>query len=464
VRGGALWRLLLVGFGTLVVPLDTALNIAFPPITRHFGLALSEIQWVVVCYVLTYGSLMLGIGRLGDIFGHALVFRLGLAGSAVALLLCAAAPSYAWLLGFRVVQGVAAALVISCGPALVTALFPEAQRGRVLGLYALMFAAGGVLGPLLGGVLVAAWGWPAVFWFRAPIALLALLLLRGLPAPPPAGAREPFDLPGAVLLALLIGSLLLAMNQARHLGQGGIAVLPLAALFLAALLGFLRRSRSAPRPVIVLAHFRRPGFARVNAGNALVNLAGFAVLLFVPYYLAGIAGLPTALAGLVLAASPAGTALAAAPAGWLLARVPAWRMVQLGVALSGAGLGLVALWGAASPPALLVLSLLLHGAGQGLVQVGYTEIVTATLPRQDRGVAGSLAMMTRTLGVVSAASLLTLWFEAWQTAARTGGATPAEAFLAGFGAAFALAAALCGLVLALLLPRPASGEVRQPRG
>ncbi|MDO9710772.1 MFS transporter [Paracraurococcus lichenis] len=453
VRRDALWRLGLVGLGTLAVPLDTALNIAFPAITEAFGLALPDIQWMVIGYVLTYGSLMLGIGRLGDIFGHARVFRAGLAASALAYLLCAVAPGYGWLLALRVAQGVGAALVIGCGPALATSLFPEAERGRVLGLYALMFAAGSVIGPSLGGVLLAAWGWPAVFWFRAPIALLALLLLlRGLPTPPPAAAREPFDLPGAVLVALATGSLLLAVNQARHLGAGGMSALPLAALFLAALAGFLRRSRTAPRPVIAPGHFRRPGFARLNAANALANFAGFAVLLFVPYWLTGIARLPTATAGFVLAVAPLGTALAAAPAGWLLARLPAWRMARAGVALGALGLGLVAAWQPGTPLPALLPGLLLLGIGQGLVQVGYAEIVTATLPRQDRGVAGSLTMLTRTLGITGAASLLTLWFDHWQAAALAGGAAPAEAFLRAFAAAFALAAGLSAAAWLLLAP------------
>ncbi|MDN3564528.1 MFS transporter [Paeniroseomonas aquatica] len=439
-----------MGLGTMVVPLDSALNIAFPAITAHFGLALPEIQWIVICYVLTYGSLMLGIGRLGDIFGHLRVFRAGLAWSAVAYLACAWAPDYGWLLACRVLQGIGAALVISCGPALVTGWFPEPLRPRVLGLYTLMFAAGSVLGPSLGGLLVAWFGWEAVFWFRSPIALLALLLLRGGEAARPAGPREPFDLAGAVLLALAIGSLLLAINR---LGGGGLAALPLAALFLAALLGFLRQSRRSPRPLIALGYFRLPGFAALNIANALVNLAGFAVLLFVPYYLTRIAGLPVALAGLVLAASPAGAMLVSAPGGWLLGRVPARRMAGIGIGLVAAGLGLMALWGAATPLALLVLALLLHGAGLGLLQVSYTDSVTATLPRQDRGVAGSLAMMTRTLGVVTAASLLTLVFAALEAAALAGGAAPGEAFLRAFRLSFLLAAAIPAAVLLLAVIR-----------
>src|SRR5215510_15781960 len=112
-------RLVLVGLGTAVVPLDTAVNIAFPDITTSFGLPIEAIQWVVICYVLTYTSLMLAFGRVGDIFGHGRVFRAGLLWSAMALLLCAVAPAYGWLLFFRVLQGIGAGLVISVAPAFV---------------------------------------------------------------------------------------------------------------------------------------------------------------------------------------------------------------------------------------------------------------------------------------------------------------------------------------------------------
>jgi MFS family permease len=447
LQRGAFGQLLLVGLGTSVVPLDSALNIAFPAMTAHFGQPIADIQWIVICYVLTYGSLMLGIGRLGDIFGHALVFRTGLGWSAVAYLLCAAAPSFPWLMACRVLQGVGAALVISCGPALVTGLFAEALRPRVLGAYALLLATGSVLGPTLGGVLVAWFGWEAVFWFRTPIALAALLLLRRLPAAPRPAVRESFDLAGAALLALSIGSLLLAVNQARH-GWPAVALL---ALFGLALWGFLRQSHRSARPVLALHHFALPGFATLNLANALANLAAFAVLLFVPYYLTRIAALPVGLAGLFLASSAVGTMAASLPGGWLLGRVAARGMAAAGIGGIAAGLALMALWGAATPPWLLLPPLLLHGAGLGLLQVSTTELVTATLPRADRGVAGSLAMMTRTLGVVTAASLLTLLFEIVQASAQAAGAAPPEAFLHAFRASLACAAAVAMLAALVLL-------------
>src|SRR5215210_48940 len=195
-------RLALIGLGISVVPLDTAVNIAFPDITGSFGLPIPMIQWVVICYVLTHAGLMLAFGRVGDMWGHARVFRLGLAWNTAAFLLCAAAPSFGALLFFRFLQGIGAGLIISCAPALVTSLYPEARRSHALGIFTLMFAIGSASGPLIGGALVEHWGWPAVFWFRAPIALASLLLLRGLPSgvgltQGAARGEQRFDIAGA---------------------------------------------------------------------------------------------------------------------------------------------------------------------------------------------------------------------------------------------------------------------------
>src|SRR5205814_1963953 len=179
-RGGL--RLVMLGLGVSVVPLDTAVNISFPDITGSFGLPLAMIQWVIICYVLTHAGLMLAFGRAGDIWSHGSVLRAGLAWSTVAFILCALAPTFGWLLFFRFLQGIGAGLIISCAPAVVTSLYPETRRAHALGIFTLMFALGSAVGPLIGGALVARWGWPGVFWFRAPIALTALVLLHGLPA------------------------------------------------------------------------------------------------------------------------------------------------------------------------------------------------------------------------------------------------------------------------------------------
>src|SRR5262249_25861231 len=162
--------------------------------------SIGDIQWVVICYVLTYASLLLAMGRIGDTVGHALVFRIGLVWSTVALLLVGWSPSFGAMLLFRCLQGIGAALVLSCGTALVTSLYGEGRRSQALGIYTMMLSVGLMLGPLFGGALTTAWGWPAVFWFRIPIAVAALLLLRGMPASQQREVADRFDVLGGVAL------------------------------------------------------------------------------------------------------------------------------------------------------------------------------------------------------------------------------------------------------------------------
>ncbi|MGH7115979.1 MAG: MFS transporter [Stellaceae bacterium] len=433
-------RLMLVGLGASVVPLDTAVNIAFPAITHSFGLPIRMIQWVVICYVLTYASLMLAFGRVGDIFGHARVFRAGLLWSIAAFLACAAAPAYGWLLFCRFLQGIGAGLVISVAPALITGLFPEHRRGRAVAAFTMMFALGSAAGPLIGGTLVSLWGWPAVFWFRAPIALAALLFLRGLPAPPRVGAREPLDIAGAVLLALTISSLLLFINEVPQLERHGWLALVLLAVALTGLGAFIRREARAAAPIVDLRVFRSGRFAAVNLASVLIYLASFSVLLFVPYYLVRFTALSLPVAGAVLATSFVGTIAASPLAGRLLERIPANLIALLGALLDGAGLVVIGGWdaGAGHIPVILA-ALVLQGFGVGLFQVAYLDVVLGTIPGHHRGVAGGVAMLTRTLGIVSGATLLTLGFQAVSAAALANGHDASAAFLAAFHATFRVA-------------------------
>jgi EmrB/QacA subfamily drug resistance transporter len=447
-------RLVSVGLGASVVPLDTAVNIAFPNITQSFGLPIQMIQWVVICYVLTYASLMLAFGRVGDIFGHALVFRAGLLWSVAAFLLCAAAPAYGWLLFFRFLQGIGAGLVISVAPALVIELYPEHRRSRAVAAFTMMFAIASAVGPLIGGVLVRYWGWPAVFGFRAPIALTALVFVGGLPASPRPGMREPLDIVGAILLALGISTLLLLLNELQRFSQHDFLAASLAALALASLVGFVLRERRVAEPIVNLDLFRIGGFAIINFSSVLIYLTSFSVLLFTPYYLVRFTGLSLPAAGTMLAASFVGMMAASPLAGRVIERVPANRVALLGAVLGGAGLILIGGWDPGAPWQVLAIAstLVLQGFGVGLFQVAYIDVVMATIPRQHRGIAGSLAMLSRTLGIVGGATLLTLLFHAVEASALADGHDAADGFLTAYRATFRLAgmvSALTGVVAAL---------------
>jgi MFS family permease len=387
---------------------------------------------------------MLVCGKLGDLFGHRLIFRLGLAVSAVGCAACAAAPDWPLLLWARAGQGIGTALALSCTAALATSVYPPEQRLRALAGFAMTMSLASAVGPLVGGIVVQLWDWSAVYWMRVPIALATLALSGLLPAPQQRQSR-PFDAPGAVLIAACMSTLLLALVLSqRPAAPGWLA----AVLFVSApvlLYAYVRRTRTVAEPIIRPALFADAAFAVPNAMNALANLAGFAILLLTPYYLVNVLKLSAGLSGLMLALAFCG-ALAGAPlAAVLVPRIGRRTTAFAGVALVGLGLLPLGFTTANTWLPVVVLLLVVEGLGQGLLTVAYTDLVTDTLAARDRGVAGSLALLTRTIGVVSGAAVLT----ALQAHAA------ADGFMAGYRFAFTVAGGglLAALALSCLWPR-----------
>lgn len=431
-----------VGLGTMVVPFDSSVNVAFPHIIRAFALPIPAIQWVVIAYTLTYAALTLIFGRLGDMIGHRFVFLAGCACSAVAFALCSMALSYPMLLAARVLQGVGAALTLSCGPAIATSLYAEADRPRILGYYTMAFGFGSVLGPIVAGLMIGQFGWQAVFWFRAPVALAAFVLAFGLSADRGL-TRQSFDMPGALLLVISMSGMLMALNQLKVLGWACAAA---AVVTVAAASLFTLRQLRVRQPIIDVRYFRDLDFALVNVAHAALNVAGFSIMLLVPFYLDRLGGLSVPVGGIVLASSPLGIMLAAPLAGRLATRFPPRLLALLGSVAMAAAQIAIGMAGEPSHIPLLCLSMFVQGFGLGLFQVAYFDIATATIPRENRGVAGSLVMVTRTVGVVTGATVLMLIFQTLRADASAGGVPDTAAFLTGFQGAFHIAAALPVLV------------------
>jgi MFS family permease len=349
------------------------------------------------------------------------------------------------------VQGIGTALVLSCAPALATLLYDESRRINALGSYSSLTALAAVIAPLAGGASIAALGWSGVFWFRAPVAALALLLLPLIPhlhRPPPAAQWGASDVAGPALLATSLAFLLLAPALFDVGGSGSLALLT-AAIGLAVLGAFARHESRAGNPILPLALTRDPDFVLANAAGIAVHFVAFAVPLLAPYYLTRIAGHAPIESGAVLALSPAGilvgSALAARAAGVFGVR----RTALLGGALVAVGGVAIALWPKVPGLPMILATLALHGMGLGLFQVAYADIVVAALPRQERGVAGSLTMVTRTVGVMGAATALTAALHAIEGRLRAAGASDAAAFEHAFSTVFLYAALLLAAFLAL---------------
>lgn len=437
-----LWAgLLAIGLGAAIAPMDFAVNVAFPAITEAFALDVAAIRWVVICYVVTYASLMLACGKLGDVIGHRRVFRAGLVTGALAFVACGLAESYAWLLAARALQGVATALVLSCAPALVVEVCGASRRTWALSRYAMTGALAGIAGPLIGGIVMQWLGWAGVFWFRLPVALLALLLLAKLPVTETKDvphSRQRFDVLSALLLATGLALLLLSpalWNAAMHVAlpfvAGGVGAI--------LLVWFALRERRGVERVLPVAALRNRALLAANAGSVMVSFVGFAIPLLVPYYLARIGGFDAAAMGLLLATSTTGMFAASMATPRVVHMLGQRLAILLGAAVVALAQFAIALWTltpAAPPLIALIAALVLHGAGIGLFQVSYTDFVVGALPPENRGVAGGLTLLTRTTGVIVSAVILSNGLQMIETRHLAAGLAANVAFHAAFGAVF----------------------------
>ncbi len=412
--------------------LDSALNIAFPDLTTHFDLDVGGLQWVIVCFVLAFGGPLLAAGQLGDRLGHRRVLAAGAALTGLAFVVCALAPTFGILLAGRVLQGLGTALVMASAPALLTLTTPHSQRGRALGRFQTAAAVGLAAGPIIGGPLVAVWGWPAVFWFRVPLTVLLIGLSR-------TGRRSPLHprdpnpqtdiLGGAVFTVALVGALLM-INGGRTLGWTSPLVGLAAVVTVAAVAAIPAVARRSAQPVLDPRLIRRPGFTAATSLAVLANGAMFVTWLLMPSLLVDRIGWSVLVSGVVLALSPAATAVAASIAGRQADRGRSTRLVLVGLALEAAGLATLGIIGGFADPAagglaargaagglagtaltvLLVLGMVGAGFGLGLFLTPNMATIMSALPDTSQGVAGGLNFLTRTTGIVASVGLASALF------------------------------------------------------
>lgn len=409
-----------IGLAATVGMADSAANVAFPSIANEFGIAPGDIQWVITLYILAQTSLAIGFGKIADRQGYTPVLRAGLLISAIALTGCAMATQYHVLVAMRILQGIGVGIILAVTPAMAASLRPAQEQRQAMAAYATWLAVGLAAGPLVGGHLVALGQWPAVFWARVPIALLALALTLLLPGklarPAPAGSlpdrhasgNNPLapDWLGATWLVASLGSLVLLLVQWRT-PLLGIASIPVFALLLGAcILCFVRAERSATDPVLPLHLFANPGFRLLQLCAVAVNVAAFSLFLLIPFLLSDWAAMPIVRAGYILTLYPLGMMISGLAGGWLGNRVSNFRLLVSGIAVCAAGLLVAAIASTLTSTPLLCMALLATGLGHGAFQVAYLERTLSDMPVSQRGVAGAITGVTRLLGIILATTIL----------------------------------------------------------
>lgn len=433
-------------------------NVSLPTLALAFGAPFQAVQWVVLAYLLAVTCMIVSVGRLGDRVGRKRLLMIGVGLFTLASVGCGLAPGLATLIAARGVQGLGAAVMMALTLAFVGDAVPKERIGRAMGLLGSMSAVGTALGPSLGGVLIAGFGWRAIFLVNLPSGLLTLWLVwRFLPRDRSTelGADKGFDLPGTLFLAISLAAYALAMTQGKG-GFGGEA-LALLGVAVAGLAGFVLVEGYVRNPLIRLTMFRDPDLSASLGMSLVVSTVMMATLVVGPFYLSGALGLDPARVGLVMSVGPVLSALTGVFAGRAVDRIGAVVAVVCGLAvmlLGAVGLVLLpGLWG-------YVVALMMLTPGYQLFQAANNTAVLAGVEADRRGLVSGLLNLARNLGLVTGASLMGAVFALAVGGDVKASASPALRF--GMQMTFGLAALLIfgALILAGLGLWRASRRVR----
>ncbi len=422
--------LVVVGLGTLLGAMSGSMaNIALPDLGRDLGISVETSRWTVQAFHIAVGVPLLLVGRFADLLGPSRLYLTGTSIFGLAALGCGLSGSLSMLVLMRGIQGVGAAMIMACGPALLTTTFPARMRGRALGMLATATYLGLTIGPSVGGILVAEAGWRFAFLAAAPFALLVVLLgMSFLPgsntahgtAPgssTPPGLFSPRNMGEAAALALGLSCLLFFLSQ---VGSWGVAA-PRSILFVSGavsgLLVFAHLQRRNPTALLDLSLFRSRLFtaAVLSAGANYVAL--FSVILLMPFYLEEGLHLSTSRAGLLLGVQPLTMAMVASPSGWLSDKLGSRLLATTGMATLALGLWGLGTVGEGTSAGLVAVWLAVIGLGTGIFISPNSAALMGAAPASRQGMAGSVLAQARTLGIFCGVVLASTTFR------RAGGTT-----------------------------------------
>jgi EmrB/QacA subfamily drug resistance transporter len=483
------WALSTVALGTFMSTLDSSIvNVSLPVILQYFRTDLATIQWVVLAYLLTITALLLTFGRLADIWGRKRVYTIGFGVFTLGSLCCALSGSPGQLIAARVLQAVGGAMIQANGLAITSAVFPEEQRGRALGIQGTVVATGTTLGPSFGGLLTGTFGWQANFLVNLPVGIfgigLALLVLeeRRISTRRPGAGK--FDPLGALLAAVTLVTLILALNRGGRAGWDSPAILALLAVAAVSLVAFLVVESRVAAPLISLALFRIRSFATGSSAAFLSFLAIAAHFFLMPFFLQLALGFPPGQAGLLLTPTSLTLAVVAPLSGYLSERLGARLLSSIGLSISCLALFLLSRLTTDVHYLDVLGRLILLGVGMGLFNSPNSSAVFASVPRAQYGVVGGFISMVRNsgqavgqavAGAVVVSAIAPVVGSGGLDALRAGVGSGTDtapllrAFLTGLQHAYLLAAAFaaCGALISVLrgsapATTPATGQQPAP--
>ncbi|AOY60396.1 MULTISPECIES: MFS transporter [Desulfococcus] len=385
----------------------SAVNIALPAIQAEFAVDAVVLGWLANAYLLATGVALVPAGKIADIYGRRKIFITGILVFTVATTATAVMPSISWIILLRILQGMGAAMTMTTGIAIISAVFPPSERGKAIGITVSSVYIGLSVGPFAGGLLTGAFGWRAIFLINAPIGAAALLLaalkIREEWAD---AAGERFDVAGSLfygvaLVCLMYGLSILPARLGLGLLGGGALAMGL----------FIRHELRTAFPVFEVRLFRQNRTFTYSSLAALINYAAtFAVAFLMSLYLQYIKGMSPEAAGTVLICQPGVMALFSPAAGRLSDRIEPAAIASAGMALTAAGLAALAFLSADTDIPYIIVSLVVLGLGFALFSSPNMNAIMGSVEKRHYGVASGTVATMRLVGQMLSMTLATLAF------------------------------------------------------
>lgn len=391
-----------VTVGSLMVAIDSTIVIlGLPNMLEDLHSNLVLMTWVITGYLLATTILMLTFGRMADMFGRVKMYNLGFIIFTIGSVLCGLAPNDIVLVAMRLLQGAGGAMLAANAMAIITEAFPAEQRGQAMGLNVITWGAGSVLGPVLGGFILAIASWRWIFLVNLPVGVLgtlaAYLLLHDI-APNPKGER--FDLPGMLLFLVGIVCVLLGITQGISDGWLAPQILTLFAVGLVALAAFIFWEQRAAYPMLDLHLFSNRRYAFSVAAALLQSLAVFAVQFLIVFYLQGVRAYSPLTAAFLILPMPVVTAVLGPFSGRLADRVGGAIPATVGLLLQGGALVVLLTLTPTTPYWALAIALTLMGTGGGFFWPANTSTTMSAAPSNRLGVASATLNTLRNVGMI----------------------------------------------------------------
>ena len=378
---------------------NTIVNVGLPDIGKSLHTAVSGLQWTVAGYTIVLASLLMFSGAAADRIGRRTIFQVGLSLFTLGSWLCSLAPTLAWLIAFRILQGVGGSMLAPSALGIITNTFSKpAERAKAIGVWDGVSGLSMACGPVLGGILLGVGGWRSIFWANIPVGLAAISLTALLVPDSRAERARKADPVGQILVIVMLGSLAYAIIQGPGYGWQSPKIAGFFLLSLLALTALLKYEPRRQDPLIDFRFFRSVPFSAANltAICAIATSAGF--LFLTTLYLQDVRGYTPLQAGLTLLPMPIMMGLSSPISGRILARGgPRVPFIIAGAALTLSTAALSQL-SYESGPLFLIITYGLFGIGAGMVNVPISNGVMSGVPKSQAGLASGMNSSSRQLG------------------------------------------------------------------